>query len=86
MNTRRSAQPNQRNRRWATLREAANYVGVHPKTLTRKFNDGTLIRYRMGGLIMVDLDELDDVLIASAGGLKTIRHGRSAGVGQLTAR
>ncbi len=36
-----------RTRRWASLKDAADYVSVHPKTLTRRFSDGTLIRYRI---------------------------------------
>jgi excisionase family DNA binding protein len=59
-------------RRWASLKEAAEYVSVHPKTLTRRFSDGSLIRYRVGRRVMVDLDELDELVVASAGGLKTL--------------
>lgn len=59
-------------RRWASLKEAAEYVSVHPKTLTRRFSDGSLIRYRVGRRVMVDLDELDDLVLASAGGLKAL--------------
>lgn len=59
-------------RRWATLQEAAEYVSVNPKTLTRRFSDGTLIRYHIGRRIMVDLDELDTVMAASASGLKAL--------------
>lgn len=60
-------------RRWASLKEAAEYISVHhPKTLTRRFSDGSLIRYRMGRRVMVDLDELDELVLASAGGLKSL--------------
>ena len=59
-------------RRWASLKEAAEYISVHPKTLTRRFSDGSLIRYRVGRRVMVDLDELDELVVASAGGLKTM--------------
>lgn len=45
-------------RRWATLHDAARYVSCHPRTITRRFGDGTLSRYRMGRKVMVDLDEL----------------------------
>ena len=64
--------PPVRARRWASLKEAAEYIRVHPKTLTRRFSDGSLIRYRVGRRVMVDLDELDDLVAASAGGLKTL--------------
>lgn len=59
-------------RRWASLQEAADYISVHPKTITRKFSEGTLIRYRVGRRVMVDLDELDELVLASAGGLKAL--------------
>lgn len=59
-------------RRWASLKEAAEYISVHPKTLTRRFSDGSLIRYRVGRRVMVDLDEVDELVVASAGGLKTL--------------
>lgn len=61
-----------RPRRWASLKDAAEYISVHPKTITRKFSEGSLIRYRVGRRIMVDLDELDQLVLASAGGLKTL--------------
>lgn len=74
MNTRNSsARPSKAGaRRWASLKEAAEYISVHPKTLTRRFSDGSLIRYRVGRRVMVDLDELDELVVASAGGLKTL--------------
>ncbi len=59
-------------RRWASLKEAAEYMSVHPKTITRKFSEGALIRYRLGRRVMVDLDELDELVLSSAGGLKTL--------------
>lgn len=67
-----SSTPEGRARRWASLKEAAEYISVHPKTLTRRFSDGSLIRYRVGRRVMVDLDELDELVAASAGGLKTL--------------
>lgn len=53
-------------RRWATLHDAAKYVSCHPRTITRRFGDGTLSRYRMGRKVMVDLDELDAALAATS--------------------
>lgn len=35
---------------------------------------GTLIRYRFGRRVMVDLDELDDVMLASSTGLKSLHR------------
>lgn len=74
MNTRDSSARTSKGgaRRWASLKEAAEYISVHPKTLTRRFSDGSLIRYRVGRRVMVDLDELDELVVASAGGLKTM--------------
>ena len=74
MNTRNSSARTSKGgaRRWASLKEAAEYISVHPKTLTRRFSDGSLIRYRVGRRVMVDLDELDELVVASAGGLKTL--------------
>ncbi|MHA6507962.1 helix-turn-helix domain-containing protein [Tessaracoccus sp. Y1736] len=74
MSTRNASAPTPRAgaRRWASLNEAAEYIRVHPKTLTRRFSDGSLIRYRVGRGVMVDLDELDELVVASAGGLKTL--------------
>ncbi|RMB56873.1 DNA-binding protein [Tessaracoccus antarcticus] len=48
------------------MQDAAAYVCCHPKTITRRFNDGTLNRYRMGRRILVDLDELDAVMESTA--------------------
>lgn len=70
--TDRLPSPKPRNRRWASLKEAAEYISVHPKTLTRRFSDGSLIRYRVGRRVMVDLDELDELVMASAGGIKAL--------------
>lgn len=72
MSTRDSSARASKARRWASLKEAAEYISVHPKTLTRRFSDGSLIRYRVGRRVMVDLDELDELVVASAGGLKTL--------------
>lgn len=74
MSTRNTSAPTPRAgaRRWASLNEAAEYIRVHPKTLTRRFSDGSLIRYRVGRRVMVDLDELDELVVTSAGGLKTL--------------
>ncbi len=62
-------------RRWATLQEAAEYLCCHPKTISRRFSDGTLNRYRMGRRILVDLDEVDAVMESSASQLAKYRSG-----------
>ena len=50
-------------RRLAPLNEAAEYAGVHPRTLRRRIADGSLTGYRMGPrIIRVDLNEVDTLL------------------------
>jgi excisionase family DNA binding protein len=47
-------------RRYASLSDAAEYLGVNEKTVRRRIADGTLTGYRLGGrLLRVDLNELD---------------------------
>ena len=47
----------------ATINDAAQYVGVHPKTLRRWIAQGRLKAYAAGPrLIRVDLDEVDAML------------------------
>jgi excisionase family DNA binding protein len=51
-------------RRLASITEAAEYVGVSPKTLRRYIASGRITGYRTGPrLIRVDLTELDAVLL-----------------------
>lgn len=63
-------------RRWATLKEAAEYVCCNPKTISRRFADGTLSRYRFGRRIRVDLDELDAVMASSEVRIARVRSRR----------
>lgn len=50
-------------RRLAPLNGAAEYAGVHPRTLRRRIADGSLTGYRMGPrIIRVDLNEVDALL------------------------
>lgn len=54
----------QNTRRIATLAEAAQYLGVDPKTIRRRIADGTLTGYRIGPrLLKVSLDEVDAQLL-----------------------
>jgi excisionase family DNA binding protein len=49
--------------RYASLSDAAEYIGVNEKTVRRRIADGTLIGYRLGGrLLRVDLNEVDQAL------------------------
>jgi excisionase family DNA binding protein len=58
-------------RRLVAVQGAADYAGVHPRTLRRWIAAGLLTGYRAGPkLLRVDLDELDAMLrpIPTAGG------------------
>jgi excisionase family DNA binding protein len=47
-------------RRWASIKDAAEYVDVAQKTIHQLINDGYLTAYRLGPkLVRIDLDELD---------------------------
>ncbi len=51
-------------RRLDTINGAAEYVGVHHKTIRRWISSGRITAYRVGPvLIRVDLDELDAMLL-----------------------
>jgi len=55
-------------RRYATVAEAAEYVGVHPITIRAMFADGRLTRYQMGPRVLrVDLNEIDAVMAGQTG-------------------
>jgi excisionase family DNA binding protein len=50
-------------RRYASLADAAAYMGVNERTIRRRIADGRLTGYRLGDrLIRVDLNELDEAL------------------------
>jgi len=49
-------------RRWLTIREAADYLGLHPKTCYVMAGKGILPAARIGGTIRVDLLKLDEFL------------------------
>lgn len=50
-------------RRWASLQEAAEHLGVTDRTLRTMIADGRLKGYRSGPrLIRVDLNEVDDMM------------------------
>jgi excisionase family DNA binding protein len=58
-------------RRYASLADAAIYLGVNERTIRRQIADGRLTGYRLGDrLIRVDLNELDESLrpIPTVGG------------------
>jgi excisionase family DNA binding protein len=49
-------------RRYASLVDAAEYLGVNERTIRRHISAGDLPAYRLGRLVRVDLDELDQAL------------------------
>jgi excisionase family DNA binding protein len=50
-------------RRYASLSDTAEYIGVNEKTVRRRIADGTLTGYRLGGrLLRIDLNEVDQAL------------------------
>ena len=57
-----SPPPTPHTRRWATLNDGAKYVGCTRRTLDRRIAEGKLRRYRNGGKVMVDLNDIDAML------------------------
>ncbi|MCI2266509.1 helix-turn-helix domain-containing protein [Sediminivirga luteola] len=53
-----------------SLAEAAEQFGVSVKTLRRRIADGTVHGYRVGRLIRVDLNELQQQLLVEIPSLK----------------
>jgi excisionase family DNA binding protein len=52
-------------RRYASLSDAAEYIGVNEKTIRRHIAAGRITGYRLGSrLVRVDLNELDQALRA----------------------
>lgn len=50
-------------RRYATLKQAAEYLGVTDRTIRQMIADGRLTGYRSGSrLVRVDFNEIDDVM------------------------
>lgn len=50
-------------RRFISIAEAADYLGVHTRTIRRHISSGSIAGYRIGHLIRVDLDEINTRLI-----------------------
>lgn len=46
-------------RDWMTVDEAANYIGVHPKTVRKWYRTGRLPAYRVAGSPAVRIDRAD---------------------------
>ncbi|WP_304113662.1 AlpA family transcriptional regulator [Mycolicibacterium bacteremicum] len=56
-------------RRYATLEQAGEYLGLTPRTIRQMIADGRLTGYRHGPrIVRVDLNEVDDKLMKPFGG------------------
>ena len=56
-------------RKYATLKQAAEYIGVTDRTIRQMIADGRITGYRNGPrLIRVDLNEIDDAVMQPFGG------------------
>ena len=57
---RNTAPPPPARRRYCSITEAAEYLGVTERTVRQMIADGRLVGYRMGNrFIRLDLDEID---------------------------
>jgi excisionase family DNA binding protein len=54
-------------RHWASKKKAAEHIGVTDRTIDNMIADGRLTGYRAGGVIRVDLNELDAALVPFGG-------------------
>ncbi|UUO01383.1 excisionase family DNA-binding protein [Mycolicibacterium novocastrense] len=55
-------------RRYCSIGEAADYLGVTERTVRQMISDGRLVGYRMGNrFIRLDLDEIDDAMVPFGG-------------------
>jgi excisionase family DNA binding protein len=79
-------------RRWASITEAAEYLGVTTRTIRAMGADGRITTYHCGTrLVRVDLAELDDAMRAYGGAVgnseaSDLPHGPVRGAGQKTGR
>lgn len=52
--------------RFATVNEAAEYLHVTPVTIQRMFADDRLTRFKLGGVVRADLNEIDQRMAGDA--------------------
>ncbi len=55
-----------RTRRWASVKEAAAYLGCSTRTVENRIAAGWLPRYKNGHLVLVDLDDVDAMITRTA--------------------
>ncbi|CAM5411830.1 helix-turn-helix domain-containing protein [Corynebacterium variabile] len=51
---------------YISVKKAQEVLGVSRQTVMRRLEDGTFTRYAVGGLLRLDLNEIHDVMRASA--------------------
>lgn len=57
-------------RRYCSINEAADYLGVTERTVRQMIADGRLVGYRMGKrFIRLNLDEIDAAMVPFGGGV-----------------
>lgn len=49
-------------KRFESIQYGASYAAVHPDTIRREIQRGNLVAYRLGRVIRIDLNELDQLL------------------------
>lgn len=50
-------------RRWASVKQTADHIAGSEKTVRNYIDDGLLTAYRIGGLLRLDLNEVDAAMI-----------------------
>jgi excisionase family DNA binding protein len=54
-----------RSRRFASLKDTADYLAVSELTIRRRLADGTFKAYRLGKVLRIDLAEVDTAIGAA---------------------
>lgn len=49
-------------RRWLTVREAADYLAISPRTLERWTSERRVVSARIGGVVRYDRGDLDSLM------------------------
>ena len=49
-------------KKWLTVKEAAEYIGVAVNTIYVWLREGKLVRYKVGGITRIKVDELDQIM------------------------
>ena len=58
-------------RRYVSVNDAAEYIGVTDRTIRQMVSDGRLTAYRNGAkLVRLDLNEIDAAMVPFGGGVK----------------